>query len=199
MKVKSSVILIVIVAGLFVLSCAAVGPKSAPLMSDSQTLEEQRWVSGIQYYLEDIYDYPVVNQTFVSGIQYYLEDIYDYDDAFIVTQPVIRQTPDYFAILSRFDEDPFSTIEPVPNETFVSGIQYYLDDIYEYDDAFIVTQPVIRQTPDYFAILSSFDEDLFPTIEPVPNQIFVSGIQYYLDDIYDYDEPDTITKISGRN
>jgi len=55
MKLKS--LLILIVAGLFVLSCAVVGPKSDPLTSDSQAYKEQRWVSGIQYYLEDIYEY----------------------------------------------------------------------------------------------------------------------------------------------
>ncbi len=241
MKTKSSFILIV--AALFILSCATAGPKSAPLFGDSQA------ILTCQYHLDNLYDYdetfpltPAVEQTVVSGIQYYLEDIYEYDDAFLVTQPVIRQAPDYFAILSKFDEDLFSTIEPVPSQIFISGIQYSLEDIYDYDILFMI-QPMIKQalvseiqyyladiydydsasfvaeneTPfflagsvpkqtadskniaDYFAILSIFDEDLFSTTEPVPSQIFISGIQYHLDDIYDYAEPYVFTKISETN
>jgi hypothetical protein len=80
-------------------------------------------------------------------------------------------------------ENPFFPAETIAKQTLVSGIQYYLEDIYDYDDAFFVTQPVIRQTPDYFAILSKFDEDLFSTTEPLSDQTLVSGIQYYLEDI----------------
>jgi hypothetical protein len=199
-----------------------------------QPMIKQTLVSEIQYYLEDIYDYdsvsfmaenetpfflaePVPSPTLASRIRYYLEDIYDYDDAFSVTKPV-KQTADsknisdYFAILSIFDENPFSTTELAAEQTLAFGNQYYLGDLYDYDDAFFVTQPVIKQTadskilPDYFAVLSTSNEDLFPTTEimakqtivnetpffltePVPNQTLVSGIQYYLEDLYDYDKP----------
>ena len=119
MKLKSSLILIV--AAFFILSCATIGPKSASQTNDSQT--------GVELAL-------------ASGIQYYLEDIYDYDDVFFITQPVIRQTPDYFVILSRFNEDPFSTTEPVAEQTLASGFQYYLEDIYDYDydQPFLITK-----------------------------------------------------------
>jgi hypothetical protein len=89
----------------------------------------------------------------------------------------------------------------VVEEKWVSGIQYYLEDIYDYDDVFFITQPVIKQTadskilPDYFVILSKFNEDLFPTTETVAKQTLVSGIQYYLEDI---DNSFFITKTTGR-
>ncbi len=142
MKLISSLILIV--GALFVLGCATGGPNSAPLISDSQTMAEQTFVSGMQYYLEDIYDYdvffiiqPVIRQALVSGIQqYYLEDIYDYDDAFFVTQPAIKQT----AALSIINETPFFITEPVPEQTLVSGIQYYLEDLYDYDEPYFISK-----------------------------------------------------------
>ena len=183
MKLKSSLILIV--AALHVLGCATVSRQSAPVVNDSQTMAEQTLVSGIQYYLEDIYDYdilfmiqPMIKQTLVSEIQYYLEDIYDYDSVSFMAE----------------NETPFFLAEPVPKQTFVSGIQYYLEDVYDYDEAFLTIQPV-KQTADskniadYFAILSIFDENPFSATGPVPNQTLVSGIQYYLEDLYDYDKP----------
>jgi hypothetical protein len=54
MKLESSSI--VMVAALFVLSCATVSPKPAHQKSDSQTVAEETLVSGIQYHLEDVYD-----------------------------------------------------------------------------------------------------------------------------------------------
>ena len=121
MKLKSSLILIV--AALLVLGCATVR-QSASVVNDSQAMAEQTLVSGIQYYLEDIYDYdilfmiqPMIKQTLVSEIQYYLEDIYDYDSVSFMAE----------------NETPFFLTEPVPNQTLVSGIQYYLEDIYDYD------------------------------------------------------------------
>jgi hypothetical protein len=135
-KLKSSLILIV--AAFFILSCATIGPKSASQTNDSQTGVEVALASGIEYYLEDIYDYdvlfiiqPVVRQTLVAGVQYYLEDIYDYDDVFFITQPVIKQTadskilPGYYAVPSIVNETPFFLTEPVPDQTLFSGIQYY--------------------------------------------------------------------------
>ena len=44
-----------------------------------------------------------------------------------------------------------------------------------------------------------FNETAFFITEPVPEQTLVSGSQYYLEDIYDYDEPYFITKTSGKN
>ncbi len=187
MKLKSSFILAVI--AISVLGCATVGP----VANDSQTMAEQ---TLMRYYLEDIYDYdsislitqnetpffltePVSSQTLASGIQYYLEDIYDYDDAFFVTQPVMRQT-------------------------LASGTQYYLGDIYDYDEAFLITQPVVQtedfqNIADYFAILSIVDETPSSTTEPALGQTLASETQYYLEDIYDYDERYIITKIPERN
>jgi len=227
MKLKS--LLILCVAALLALSCATVGRQSAPVVNDSQTLAEQTLVSGIQYYLEDIYDYdsvfvitanetpffltePVPNQTLVSGIQYYLEDVYDYDILFLI-QPMIKQTlvseiQYYLEDIYDYDsvsfvaenETPFFLAESVPKQTFVSGIQYYLEDVYDYDEAFLTTQPV-KQTADskniadYFAILSIFDENPFSTTEPVPSPTLASGTRYYLEDIYDYDDE----QYSGRN
>jgi hypothetical protein len=56
-------------------------------------MAEQMFLSGIQCYLEDTYDYdvffiiqPVVRQALVSGTQYYLVDIYDYDESFLITK-----------------------------------------------------------------------------------------------------------------
>lgn len=120
MKLKSSLILIV--AAIFVLSCATIGPKSASQTTDSQTVTEQALVSGIQYYLEDI------------------------DNPFVSAETMAMQTPDpgifldYFAILSRFDEDLFSTTAPVAEQTVVSGIQYYLEDIYHYDEPYFISK-----------------------------------------------------------
>lgn len=135
-----------IVAAFLILSCATVGPKSALQRSSSQTVVEEKWVSRIPYYLEDIYDYdevffitqPVVKQTLASGKLYYLEDIYDYDEAFFTNEAVINATADcknlldYFAVLSIVDETPVSTIEPTVEQTLASGNQYYLEDIYDY-------------------------------------------------------------------
>jgi len=189
MKLKSSLILIV--AAFFILSCATIGPKPASQSNDSQTGVELAFASGIQYYLEDVYDYdilfmiqPMIKQTLVSEIQYYLEDIYDYDSVSFMAE----------------NETPFFLAESVPKQTFVSGIQYYLEDVYDYDEAFLTTQPV-KQTADskniadYFAILSIFDENPFSTTEPVPSQTLASGTRYYLEDIYDYDDE----QYSGRN
>ncbi len=164
-----------IVAAFLILSCATVGPKSALQRNSSQTVVEEKWVSRIPYYLEDMYDYdeiffitqPVVKQTLASGNQYYLEDIYDYDEVFFITQPVIRQT-------------------------LASGNQYYLEDIYDYDEAFFTNEAVINATADcknlldYFAVLSIVDETPVSTIEPTAEQTLASGNQFYLEDIYDY-------------
>lgn len=114
MKLKSSLILIV--AAIFVLSCATIGPKSASQTTDSQTVTEQTLVSGIQYYLEDI------------------------DNPFVSAETMAMQTPDpgtfpdYFAILSKFNEDPFSTAESAAKQTLASGIRYYLEDVYDGKD-----------------------------------------------------------------
>ncbi len=145
MKRKGSWILIIV--ALFVVSCAAVGPKSTPLVSDSQPMAEQTFLSGIQCYLEDTYDYdvffiiqPVVRQALVSGPQYYLADIYDYDEAFLITQPVVRELPAYSAALPIIIETPFFITEPVREHTVVSEVQYYLKDIYDYDEPFLITK-----------------------------------------------------------
>jgi hypothetical protein len=143
---KSKSLLMFIVAAILILSCATVGPKSAPQRNSSQTVVEEKWVSRIPCYLEDIYDYdevffitqPVVKQTLASGNLYYLEDIYDYDEAFFTNEAVINATADcknlldYFAVLSIVDETPVSTIEPTAEQTLASGNQYYLGDIYDY-------------------------------------------------------------------
>lgn len=143
---KSKSLLMFIVAAFLILSCATVGPKSALQRNSSQTVVEEKWVSRIPYYLEDIYDYdevffitqPVIRQTLASGNQYYLEDIYDYDEAFFTNEAVINATADcknlsdYFAVLSIVDETPVSTIEPTAEQTLASGNQYYLEDIYDY-------------------------------------------------------------------
>jgi hypothetical protein len=89
----------VIVAGLFLLTCATVSPKSTLQKSDFQTPGSEKWVSGIPYYLEDIYDYdevffttqPIVKQALASGNQYHLEDIYDYDNPFQGTKTAGRK------------------------------------------------------------------------------------------------------------
>jgi len=115
MKLKSSLVLIV--GSLLALGCATVASNSTPLISDYQTMAEQTFISGIQYHLEDTYDYDVffiiqrvIKQALLSGTQYYLKDIYDYDDAFLVSQQAIKQTDDsknlldYFAVFSIYDE-----------------------------------------------------------------------------------------------
>ena len=88
-----------IVAALFILSCATVGPESGLQRNNPQAAASEKWVSGIQYSLEDIYDYdevffitqPIVRQTLASGNQYYLEDIYDYDNLIPVTETMGRK------------------------------------------------------------------------------------------------------------
>jgi len=172
---RSKSLLMFIVAAFFLLSCATVGPKSALQRNDPQTVVEEKWVSGIQYYLEDIYDY-------------------DADSKIL---------PDYFAILSKFNEDLFPTAETVAKQMLVSGIRYYLEDMdmEDMDRAFYTNEPVIKQTadskilPDYFAVLSKFNENPFSTTETVARQTLVSAIQYYLEDI---DNSFFITKTTGR-
>jgi len=125
---KSRSMLMFIVAALFILSCATVGPESGLQRNNPQAAASEKWVSGIQYSLEDIYDYdevflitqPIVRQTLASGNQYYLEDIYDYDEVFFITQPIVRQT-------------------------LASGNQYYLEDIYDYDNLIPVTETMGRK------------------------------------------------------
>lgn len=143
-----------IVAAFFILSCAAVGPESGLQRNSSQTVVEEKMVSGIHCYLEDIYDYdevffitqPVVKQTLASGTPYYLENIYDYDEAFFTNEAMINATADcknlldYFAVLSIVDETPVSTIEPVLEQTLASGNQYYLEDMCDYDNPIYTTE-----------------------------------------------------------
>ena len=111
---RSKSLLMFIVAAFFLLSCATVGPKSALQRNNPQTVVEEKWVSGIQYYLEDIYDY-------------------DADSKIL---------PDYFAVLSKFKENPFSATETVARQTLVSAIQYYLEDI---DNSFFITKTTGRR------------------------------------------------------
>lgn len=171
---KSKSLLMFIVAAFLILSCTTVGPKSALQRNSSQTVSEEKWVSRIPYYLEDIYDYddvffitqPVVKQALASGNLYYLEDIYDYD-VFFIFQPLIKQI-------------------------LVSGNPYYLEDIYDYDEAFFTNEAIINATADcknlldYFAVLSIVDETPVASIERMPKQTLASGNQYYLEDMYDY-------------
>jgi hypothetical protein len=176
---KSKSLLISIIAALFLLSCATVEPKPAPLVSDCQTMVEQTSVSAVFNETPFFLTEPPPEQTLASRNQYYLEDIYDYDEVFFITQPVIRQT-------------------------LASRNQYYLEDIYDYDEPFLTTQLLIKQPTDsknisdYFAILSIFDETPSFSTEPAPEQTLASGNQYYLEDIYDYDNPFHITKSTGR-
>ena len=96
---KSRSILMFIVAAFFILSCTTVGPESNLQRNDPQAAGSERWVSGIQYYFEDIYDYdevffitqPIVRQTLASGNQYYLEDIYDYDSPSPINETMGRK------------------------------------------------------------------------------------------------------------
>jgi len=204
MKLQSSSILTV--AALLVLSCATVGPKSPSVVNNPQMIAEQVLVCEIRYHLEDIYDYdaffiiqPVIKQALLSGTEYYLKDIYDYDAAFLLSQHTLKQADDsrnlldYFAILSIVDETPLT--EPVPEQTLVSGIQYYLEDLYDYDDTFLVSQSVIKET----AVPAIINETPFFITQPVPEQTLVSGRQYYLEDIYDYNEPTFVTNTSGTD
>ena len=72
MKVKSSLVLIL--AALFVLGCATAGPKSTPLISDSQL------ISGIQFNWEGSEDVfvPAVTRAereiLLSEVQYHLQN-----------------------------------------------------------------------------------------------------------------------------
>lgn len=75
MKLKSLLILVVlilVVAAFFVLSCA-VSPKSSAKRSDPQTVGEETLVAGIKYHLEDM-------------------DREDMDRVFFTNEPVIKQT-----------------------------------------------------------------------------------------------------------
>jgi hypothetical protein len=67
MKLESLSILMI--AALFVLSYATVSPKPAQQRSDSQTVAEETLASGIQYYLEDVYDSKDIyeNAFFITG------------------------------------------------------------------------------------------------------------------------------------
>ena len=193
-----------IVAAFLILSCATVGPKSALQRNSSQTVSEEKCVSRIPYYLEDIYDYddvffitqPVVRQTLASGNLYYLEDIYDYDEVFFITQPVVRQTlvsGNLYYLEDVYDyDDVFFITQPVIRQILASGNPYYLEDIYDYDEAFLTNEAMINATADcknlldYFAVLSIVDETPVSTIEPMPKQTLASGNLYYLEDMYDY-------------
>jgi len=202
-----------IVAALFLLSCATVAPESSLQRNNPETDGLAKWVSGTQYCFEDFYDYddvffitqPIVKQTLVSASQYYLEDIYDYDEAFFVTQPVVRHTlasAGQYYLEDIYDYDVFFILQPLIKQMLVSGNQYYLDDIYDYDQAFL-TDDVnatadCKNLLDYFAVLSVVDESPVSTIEPVPEQTLASGNQYYLEDVYDYDNPSQVIKTTGR-
>jgi hypothetical protein len=85
MKVKSSLVLIL--AALFVLGCATAGPKSILLISDSQLISE------IEFNWEGSED------AFVPAV------------AIADQKPDSEMPPDYFAVLSRFNEVSFSTAE----------------------------------------------------------------------------------------
>jgi len=200
---KSKSLLMFIVAAFLILSCTTVGPKSALQRNSSQTVSEEKWVSRIPYYLEDIYDYddvffitqPVVKQALASGNPYYLEDIYDYDEVFFITQPVVKQTlvsGNLYYLEDIYDYDVFFIFQPLIKQILVSANQYYLEDIYDYDEAFFTNEAVINATADcknlldYFAVLSIVDETPVSTLEPMPKQTLASGNQYYLEDMYDY-------------
>lgn len=79
---------------------------------------------------------------------------------------------------------------------------YFLAELY---DPIFISETAVKETadskipPDYFSVLSIFNETPFPITEPTPEQTLVSEIQYYLEEIYDYDEPFFITKTSGKN
>lgn len=221
MKLRSSLILIV---GALLLSCATVGPQSAPLLCNEtpffidQPAPEQTFVSGIQYYLDDIYDYdevflitqPIVKQPHPrSGVQYYLyfDDIYDYDEAFLISQHVTKQTPFpeaqyYLNDIYDYDEIFFIT-QPIVRETLFAGIQYHLDNLYDYDETFPL-KPVVEQTL-FAEIQCSLDnlydyDETFPLRPAVGHQIIASGIQYYLEDIYQaYALPDYFAVLSRFN